>query len=442
MKPQFMIAAPTSGSGKTIFMMGLLHILQKRGMKVQPFKCGADCIDPLYHSIITGNDSINLDLSLASRTHIQSLYNRYGEQADLCITEGVMGLYDGYRRMQGSCAEIAHILNIPILLLVNARTTAYSVAPLLYGFRHFNPTTRIAGVIFNQVASLAHFSILKEACSDAGVECLGYIPFLENINLPSRHQAVTLTEKQSILSIASQISSQIEKYIDIDKLLNLCTRIFPCPYTLPYTSESGVERIHYSKSKRMKIAIAHDPAFCFLYKENIRQLAKLGTITYFSPIYGNALPKADLVYLPGGYPELFARQLYRRKKLMQQIKTYAESGGKILAECGGMVLLSHSLTIKDKGTAYAMADVLPFDCTTVDTHLTVGYRRMSRKGTEWKGYEFHYSTLLNPDALPADISLYTPTGTETSTHMYRYKNVVAGFTRWYWGEANVLNLWE
>lgn len=442
MKPQFMIAAPISGSGKTTFMLGLLHALQQRGMRVQPFKCGPDCIDTQYHAVVTEHDSVNLDLGLASRTHLQYVYNRYGEQADVCATEGVMGLYDGYRRMQGSSAEIAKILNTPVLLIVNARATAYSVAPLLYGFRHFNSSVRIAGVIFNQVVSSAHFAMLKEACSDAGVECLGYLPTLEDINLPSRHQAITSTEKQCILSVASRVSEQIENHVDINKLLNLCTRIFPCAYTLPYTSEIGVERMHYPKSKRMKIAIARDPAFCFLYRENINQLAELGTITYFSPVYENELPEADLVYLPGGYPELFARQLHRRKRLMQQLKAYAEAGGKILAECGGMMFLSRSLTVKSGGTAYAMANVLPFDCTTVNTRLTTGYRRMSRQGTEWKGHEFHYSSLTNSNTLPVDTQIYTPNGMETSTPLYRYKNVIAGFTRWYWGEADILRWWE
>ena len=128
MKPQFMIAAPASGSGKTTFTLGLLHALHKRGVKVQPFKCGADYIDTQYHTIVSERESVNLDLGLASRTHIQYIYNKYGEHADVCITEGVMGLYDGYRRMQGSCAEIAKILNIPVILIVNARATAMKKA--------------------------------------------------------------------------------------------------------------------------------------------------------------------------------------------------------------------------------------------------------------------------------------------------------------------------
>lgn len=442
MKPQFMIAAPSSGSGKTTLMLGLLYALQKRGVKVQPFKCGADSIDTQYHIMAAELESVNLDLGLTSRTHLQYIYNHHGEQADACVIEGTMGLYDGYRRMQGSCAEIALTLNIPVLLIVNARSTAYSIAPLLYGFRHFNSSVRIAGVIFNQVSSLGHFSMLKEACSDAGLECLGYIPYLENINLPSRHQAVTSTEKQNILSCIFQVAEQIEKHVDINKLLNLCTRIFPCPYSLPYTSETEVGQMYFSTNKRMKIAIARDPAFCFLYKENIDRLAELGTVTYFSPVYGNELPKADLVYFPGGYPELFARQLHRRKRFMQQIKAYAEAGGKIFAECGGMVLLSRSLTIKKGGTAYAMANVLPFDCTTVDTRLTTGYRRMSYRGAEWKGHEFHYSTLINPNQLPTDTHLYTPNGVEVPSSLYRYKNVIAGYTRWYWGETNILSFWD
>lgn len=442
MKPQFMIAAPVSGSGKTTFTLGLLHALHKRGVKVQPFKCGADYIDIQYHTIVSERESVNLDLGLASRTHIQYIYNKYGEHADVCITEGVMGLYDGYRRMQGSCAEIAKILNIPVILIVNARATAYSVAPLLYGFRHFNPSVRIAGVVFNQTVSPAHFAMLKEACSDAGIECLGHLPSIEDINLPSRHQSITSVEKQSIVSVSSRVAEQIEKHVDIDKMLNLCTRIFPCRYTLPYTSEIGIEAMHYSQGKRMQIAIARDPAFCFLYRENIDRLAELGKITYFSPVYGSDLPEADLVYLPGGYPEFFARQLHRRKRLMQQLRDYAEKGGKLLAECGGMVLLSRSLTVRKGGTAYAMANVLPFECTSADSRLTTGYRRMNYRNMEWKGHEFHYSTVLNPDALPTEAPLYTPAGTEVGTPIYRYKNVIAGFTHWYWGETDVMKFWE
>jgi hypothetical protein len=146
MKPQLLIGAATSGSGKTTFTMGLLRALHKRGLRVQPFKCGPDYIDTQFHTLAADHESVNLDTWMASNTHVQHLYNKYGDGADVCVTEGVMGLFDGYQRMQGSSAEIARLLNIPVVLIVSARSTAYSVAPLIYGFKHFNPAVKIAGI--------------------------------------------------------------------------------------------------------------------------------------------------------------------------------------------------------------------------------------------------------------------------------------------------------
>ena len=188
--------------------------------------------------------------------------------------------------------------------------------------------------------------------------------------------------------------------------------------------------------------MARDPAFNFIYRENIARLAEPGHITYFSPVYGSDLPEADLLYLPGGYPELFARQLHRRKKLMEAIKTFAEEGGKVLAECGGMMFLTRSLTARQGGTAYAMAGVLPLDCTMVGARLHLGYRRLEYNGLELKGHEFHYSNIIEPDALPSVAKQFTVRGMEVNTPLYRYKNVIAGYTHLYWGEADILKLWE
>lgn len=223
--------------------------------------------------------------------------------------------------------------------------------------------------------------------------------------------------------------------------ISLEIRNFPCRYTLPYSSETGVESFTPS-AKKMKIAIARDPAFNFIYRENIDRLSALGSITYFSPVYGSDLPDADLVYLPGGYPELFARQLHRRKKLMEALRTYAEEGGKILAECGGMMFLTRSLTARQGGTAYAMTGILPLDCTMVGARLHLGYRRIEYKGMELRGHEFHYSNVVAPDAMPSVAKQFTARGMEVSTPLYRYKNVIAGYTHLYWGETDILKLWK
>ena len=439
MKPQFLIGSPTSGCGKTTFMLGLLRVLQRRGVKVQPFKCGPDFIDPQYHAIACDCESVNLDAWLASRTHIQSVYNHYAESADVCVIEGNRGLYDGYNRMENSSAALSRMLNVPVVLIVNARAIGYAIAPILFGMKRFNASVKIAGVVFTQVASQSHEVSLREACIDAGIECLGYLPVAEDIRLLQRHQGLTLSVKRSFSKLIDRIADLVEKHIDIEKLLNLCTRIFPCPYTLPYTSEVGIDMMH--RSDRLRIAVARDPAFCFLYRENLDKLADTGKITYFSPVYGSDLPEADYVYIPGGYPDLFARQLHRRKRLMNQLREYVEAGGHLWVEGEGMTLLSRSLTVRQGGTAYGMAGILPFDCTLVNASPSNGYRFIRCGNNKLRGYENHYSVLAASSDLqiPAT-ALYGLRGAETATQLFRYKNLIAGYTHWYWGEHQCIPL--
>ena len=443
MKPQILVSAVTAGSGKTLFTMGLLRALKNRGMKVQSYKCGPDFIDSQYLSIAADKESVNLDAWMSSSTHIQHIYNRYGEQADACIIEGSAALFDGYRRMQGSSAEIAGILNLPVILLVNARMAGYSVAPLLYGYKHFYSGVHIAGVIFNQVSSPAHYAYLREACSDTGLDCLGYLPVMEEVKLSSKHNAISLANRRTLAEQASIVASQIEKSIDINRMLNRCNRNFPCQYTLPYYSDAE-DDMHAFPLRKMKIAIARDPAFNFTYRENITRLSQLGEIIHFSPLYGYELPEADLIYIPGGYPELFARQLHRRRKMMESLKEYAEAGGKILAECGGLVFLGRTLKSKENGTAYPMSNILPIDFSMPSVpKLVSGYRKMSYHDTEFRGYEFHYSTISQDDT-PDTCRIASTTnqkGSENMASLYRYKNVIASYTHWYWGEKDLLKLW-
>ena len=187
MKPQFLISAMASGSGKTLFAMGLLRALKNRGLRIQPYKCGTDFFDSQILSLAAECETVHLDKWMASHTHIQHLYNHYGEKADVCITEGTSGLFDGFHKLQGSAAEMAKLLDIPILLVVNARVSGYSLAASIYGFKHFHSQVRIAGVVFSQVSSSAHYSFLRETCADAGVDCLGYLPVCFLPNIPYLH---------------------------------------------------------------------------------------------------------------------------------------------------------------------------------------------------------------------------------------------------------------
>lgn len=443
MKPQFLVSAVTAGSGKTIFAMGLMRALKKRGLRVQPYKCGPDFIHSHSLSIAAETESVNLDAWMSSRTHVQHLYNKYGEKAEVCLTEGIGGLFDGYYRMQGSSAEMAGMLNLPIVLLVNARMAGYSVAPLIYGFKHFNAGVRIAGVVFNQIASPTHFAHLREACIDAGVDCLGYLPQEETFKLPSRHTVLSQAVRQQLDELAEAIAIQMEQTVDINRLLSRCNRNFPCEYTLPYSSDTELDSLRSLLKPKLRIAVARDPAFNFVYRENIECLSKIGQITYFSPLYSAGLPEADLVYLPGGYPELFARQLQRRRKMMEDLKEYAEKGGKILAEGGGLVLLGRSLKTREDGTAYALSNVLPIDFVLpANLRLHSGYRKVVLADKEWKGCEFRYSAVLNDEVQSSNPLITNLKGTEDLLPFYRYKNVRASYAHWYWGDKDLLKFWE
>lgn len=444
MKPQFLISAATAGSGKTIFAMGLIRALQKRGLKTQAFKTGPDFLDAQLLSIASGNETVNLDAWMSSHTHVQYLYNKHGEKADICITEGVSALFDGYRRMQGSTAEMAKLLNLPVILLINARLAGYSIAPIIYGFKHFCTGVRIAGVVFNQISSPAHYAHLREACADAGVDCLGALPSMEAFKLPAKHTCWTQANRQALEEQINQMTSHIEANIDLDRILNRCNRNFPCQYTLPYSSDVETDNF-LSPLRKLKIAVAKDAAFNFTYRENMIRLGQLGDITYFSPLYGYELPNADLIYLPGGYIELFARQLHRRKKMMESIKEYAENGGRILAEGGGTTYLGATLTAREGGTAYPLCNVLPIHTQpTSDNRPRTGYRKSEIHTSEWRGYEFRYTSTPEEEYAKADFKfpITNLKGTETIMPWYRYKNVVASHTHWYWGDKDLRKLWE
>lgn len=430
MTSQFLIGAASSGSGKTTFTMGLLRALKNRGCRLQPFKSGPDYIDPLFHTQASGQESVNLDVWMSSPNHVRTLYATYGAGTDVCVVEGVMGLFDGYARWEGSSGALAALLSIPVILLVNARSAAYSVAPLINGFAHFRSDVRVMGVVFNRVASPTHFQHLKEACDDIGVDCFGYLPQSPDIQVPSRHLGLSLEARQEREKQIALAADLIERHVDIDRLL--AASHLPLPVCAPVPTVQGT----------LRVAVARDDAFNFIYHENLVQLHRLGEVNFFSPLRGDRLPSADLVYLPGGYPELFAPVLSARQDTLNDLKDYAEQGGRLLAECGGMMYLSQSITDADGGRSYPMAAVLPFDCTMAHARLHLGYRRLVIDGSEWRGHEFHYSDIVQPDALPSIAGQFNGKGVPVATSLYRIKNVIAGYTHLYWGDRNILELWN
>ena len=215
MKSAFLIAAPTSGSGKTTIARGLMALFTEKGYKVQPFKCGPDYIDTKFHEAVCHRPSVNLDTFMATSEHVRELFTHYGQDADVCVVEGMMGLFDGYDRDKGSSAEIAQALDIPVVLVVDAKSAAYSMAPLLQGFVNFRKNVRIAGVIFNKVGSERHFSMLQQVCDDLHIECFGYLPKSPELEQGSRYLGLDFSE------LNAQPIKQLEEHVKWQELLTL-----------------------------------------------------------------------------------------------------------------------------------------------------------------------------------------------------------------------------
>lgn len=430
---RLLISATTSGSGKTTVTLGLLRALKNRGLRTQPFKCGPDYIDTKYHDMASGNHSINLDVFLASSDHVKSVYTKYTAQNDACIVEGVMGLYDGYDRMEGSSAQIAELLDLPVVLVINAKSMAYSSAALLYGFKNFYKGINVVGVIFNFVASESHYSYLKDACEDVGLEALGYLPKDTNVEIPSRHLGLNIEKEFIFDEFANKVADLIEKHINVDRLLEITSTIRPQYISKEAKKEKG----------ELNISVAYDEAFNFIYHENIEYLKQLGNVTFFSPIADKKLPlHSDLIYLPGGYPELYLSELSSNKPMLESINSYIENEGKLIAECGGMMYLCTSIADKD-GVEYPMVNILKQKATMQHMKLKLGYRSFNYNGQSIKGHEFHYSKTEDPENnLSSVTQIHNAKGMPVDTKLIRYKNTIAGYTHIYWAELDLMKLFE
>ena len=454
--PQFLIAAPTSGSGKTTVSRGLMALFVKKGLKVQPFKCGPDYIDTKYHEVVCGRLSINLDTFMASQEHVSSLYARYSADADVAVVEGMMGMYDGYDRDRGSSAEVARLLGIPVVLVVDAKSAAYSMAPLLSGFINFRPDIRIAGVIFNRVGSLRHYRMLLEVCEDLNVTCLGYLPKQKELEQESRHLGLDFSRSKETEGL-DMLAGLLEEHVDWELLLSTTGRPLPTAAVeeKPVLSEPG--KLHISVAR-------NEESFSFLYAEHLDILRRMGTVTFFNPEQDRAIPQeTDLLYLPGGYPENRLEELAGARLARESIRSYIEAGGRTLAECGGMIYLSQSVLSDgdtDGGSAGScvgnigneMVGVLPFSITNERKRrkLTLGYRQFNYNGWRLKGHEFHYTQFAVPEAdgkeggacsLPPSIAqVYNAKGGKVTTPVFRYKNLIASYTHLYWGEVDVMAL--
>jgi cobyrinic acid a,c-diamide synthase len=432
MKSQLLIAASHSGAGKTTVTLGLLRALRRKGYSIQSFKCGPDFIDPIHHKTAAGRDSINLDRYMMSDTHIRHLYDHYAADADVCITEGVMGLFDGAVKSMGSSADLAKRLGLPVILILNAKAMAYTVAPVLYGLKKFDPDLHIAGVIFNFVETASHYRLLQEACEDVRVPALGYLPANKKLKIPSRHLGLDTGDADAAIEAAAD---HLQRHLDLDHLL-AATQVDNEPATRQMTADqAAMETGHPVIPGRRIVLVARDAAFHFLYPENIRRLQQWGDIHYFSPLESTQLPlAADLLYLPGGYPELYLPRLAGNVPLLDQLRTYAAAGGRIIAECGGMMYLGRSIA-DETGNAYPMAGILDIATGMQRKKLSLGYRTVLLPGGTAKGHEFHYSQFEgqgNDALIPREA--YNAAGHRVDVPFFHTPSLMASYMHLYWGE--------
>lgn len=430
--PQFLISAPTSGSGKTTISRALMALFVNKGYAVQPFKCGPDYIDTKYHEAVCGRPSVNLDTYMATPSHVKEVYSYYTQDADVAVIEGMMGLFDGYSRDKGSSAEISQLLGLPVVLVVDAKAAAYSMAPLLWGFTRFRKNVRIRGVIFNRVGSAAHFKILQDLCDELKLECFGYVPKDKYLEQPSRYLGLDFSHEETIEE-QSHLVSLLEEHVDWKRILKVTRRPKPQSSNLFSQVDPGDKKIFVARNSE---------SFSFLYAEHLDLLRKMGNVTFFDPEVNRELPMdMDLLYLPGGYPEKHLEALHAASKVRKSIREFAENGGKILAECGGMMYLSKAV-VSEKGDSVEMTGVFDHEvsCRKKDRKLSLGYRNFTYMGQRLKGHEFHYSQFVEmPQSV---VSVYNAKEMKVPTPVLRYRNTLAGYTHLYWGEINIWKLFE
>ena len=399
------IAAPSSGSGKTVLTLGLLRYLSIIGKSITSAKAGPDYIDPAYHTAATGMPCYNLDL-WAMRPSILYEVATLGSADAIVICEGVMGLFDGAIMEQASTADLAQVTGWPVVLIIDAAAQGASVGAVLRGFATHRPNFSPVGVIFNRVGGIRHKDILRKAAIRAApdVKILGFVPRSTDLNLPDRHlgliQAVEHADLEKFLDSAANL---VEKNIDIDEFLSLAR---------PLKLSGGVSSSPIAPLGQ-RIAIADDQAFSFRYTITLNGWKKEGAeLNFFSPLLDQApTVDVDAIYLPGGYPELHCHRLASSKNFMHGLRTAAERGATVYGECGGYMVLGKGL-IDMEGKYHPMAGLLPLETSFAQRKLHLGYREveldteavrgsggiLGSAGQRFRGHEFHYATIFDQKA--------------------------------------------
>lgn len=401
------IAAPSSGSGKTTVTLGLLAAFRQKGIAVQPFKSGPDYLDTGHHTRAAGRPSFNLDTWAMPEALIGGIVAHAAEGADLAIVEGVMGLFDGGAGRglsgSGSTADLAALLGWPVVLVLDVAGQTETAAALALGCARYRPEVRIAGVILNQVGSARHEALIRPGFARIGIPVLGALRRSDDIRLPERHLGlVQAGEGADYAARLARLAAVVEAAVDLEAV-----RAVAGEATISTSGAALGPRAMRPPGQR--IAVARDAAFSFTYNHILAGWRQAGAeIVCFSPLLDEAPPPdADAVWLPGGYPELHAGQIAAASCFIAGLTTLAGRSVPIHGECGGYMVLGRGLEDADGGR-HAMAGLLPAETSFLKRKLHLGYRRatlrsdcaLGRKGAQLYGHEFHYATLLSDDGEP------------------------------------------
>lgn len=383
--PALFIAAPASGQGKTTVTAALARLHTRAGRRVRVFKCGPDFIDPMIHERAGGNPVYQLDLWMGGEQHCRELLYRAAKDADLILVEGVMGLFDG----EPSSADLAALLGIPVLAVINATAMAQTFGALAHGLATYRSGLPFSGVLGNQVASASHAGLLR-ASLPGNMRWYGALPRAESNVLPSRH--LGLLQAQEVDDLDARLDAMA------DALSATALDILPSPVAFQAADRVPV---FTGSLKNVRVAIARDQAFSFLYQANIDCLKMLGAqICFFSPLADRALPECDAVYLPGGYPELHLDALENNTGMKQALHEHYEEKKPLLAECGGMLYLLESLS-DSAGKRGVMAGILSGHAKMQNRLANLGLHSVKLKEGEFRGHTFHHSLTechLEPEA--------------------------------------------
>ncbi len=431
------IAGTHSGVGKTMVTLGLLAAWKRRGVVVQPFKVGPDFIDPGHPAQAAGRQSHNLDSWMLSREENRRIFWRYAATAELALVEGVMGLFDGFGGSSeaGSTAQMAKWLGLPVLLVVDVRAMARSVAALVKGVATFDPDLTLAGVVCNRVSGPSHLAHLQEALTTLpGIRCFGGLPREEGIAMPERHLGlVTAADYPLDAAALGALADWVENHLNLEDLWQ----------SLPEVSRPRQAEAAPPLLPRIRLGVARDQAFCFYYPENLAWLEYFGAeLVECSPLHDHGLPPGlSGLYLGGGYPELYAAGLAANESFKEDLRRQALAGLPIYAECGGLMYLCEALQ-DGSDNRYAMAGVLPLHVRMLPRLKSLGYREvvlladtlLGPAGTTVRGHEFHYSEIIGDTAALRQVYQVAPRqGGAPRLEGYSLGNVLASYLHLHFG---------